>query len=168
MLRIDVGLFNRNQLETKKYSLSAALPDLDLPGERLAFAGPVNGELQVTGSEDLLTVEGLVTGSLNLRCVRCLESFTFDFRIPFREVYTHKPTDETGEEVQYTGDCLDLSPEILKAVILTLPMKALCREDCLGLCPTCGCNLNQTPCACTREDLDPRFNVLQDLFKNNS
>ena len=162
---IDVGVFNRSQADSKKYSLSEPMPGLEVMGENMPFVEPVKAELLVTGSDASLTAEGQVTGRLSLRCVRCLESFDYNFSVPFREVYSRKPSGETGEEILFSGDFIELGPEIQKAIILTLPMKPLCREDCQGLCPTCGCDLNNSKCDCTGEDLDPRFSVLQDFFK---
>ena len=165
MLRVDVGMFNRNQVDSKKYSLAAPIPGLEVMGENMPFVGPVSAELLVTGSEDSITVEGLITGRLGMRCVRCLETYEYSFSVPFREIYSRKPSGETGEEIPFSGDFIDLDPEIQTAIILTLPMKPLCREDCQGLCPTCGCDLNNSQCACVKDEIDPRFSVLQDFFK---
>ncbi|MGB9809870.1 MAG: YceD family protein, partial [Caldanaerobacter sp.] len=53
----------------------------------------------------------------------------------------------------------------LHFVILSLPMKFLCKEDCKGLCPICGTNLNYGSCSCKREDIDPRLEVLSKLLQ---
>jgi uncharacterized protein len=57
---------------------------------------------------------------------------------------------------------------VREQLFLTIPMKRLCREDCGGLCPSCGANRNLTPCECTAEDLDPRLAPLKDLFGKGS
>ncbi|MCL6560327.1 MAG: DUF177 domain-containing protein, partial [Firmicutes bacterium] len=70
--------------------------------------------------------------------------------------------------VPFHGDVLDVTPEVLKSIILALPMKAVCREECPGLCPGCGRNLNEGRCGCVNEDIDPRLSVLKDFFKKNN
>ncbi|MCL2766246.1 MAG: DUF177 domain-containing protein [Peptococcaceae bacterium] len=167
MLPIDVSLFNRGQIDSKKYSLSAEMPTLDMSGESISFIDPVRADLSLTltGPEPTIVVEGTFSGQLGLQCVRCLELYQYGFIMVFREVYTRRATDETDEEISFIGDTIDLEPEVLKNVILALPMKAICREECRGLCPHCGCNLNTGECGCAGEDIDPRFSVLSELLK---
>lgn len=165
MPQIDVSMFNKGQIDYKEFLLSAEMSALEMMGENIPFVEPVTVELKVNGSESSIIAEGIVSGRLGLQCVRCLEPFDHSFNIPFREIYTRRATEDTDEEIQFSGDIIDLSPEVLKAVILSLPMKAICREDCQGLCPSCGSNLNINQCECAGESIDPRFNMLQDLFK---
>jgi len=60
----------------------------------------------------------------------------------------------------YSGDEVDLAPLVGEQAILALPTRAVCREDCKGLCPTCGANRNTDPCSCTTKEPDPRLAVL--------
>ncbi|MBQ6910221.1 MAG: DUF177 domain-containing protein [Synergistaceae bacterium] len=67
-------------------------------------------------------------------------------------------------EVEYFERTLDITPQVLESILLLLPSKVLCKEDCAGLCPNCGADLNDGPCACNlNENIDPRFSVLKDL-----
>jgi uncharacterized protein len=84
--------------------------------------------------------------------------------------------DETGEIPDYNPEIavipkgainLDVSQEIRDTVILGLPSKILCREDCRGICPRCGANLNETNCDCIKEAVDPRWEALQNLKHSN-
>ena len=136
-----------------------------MTGEVISFVDPVSVDLSLTGSGSSVIAEGTVTGRLRLRCVRCLELFDHEINAPFRETYTRLTTEGLDEEILYSGDNINLEPEVLKVIILSLPMKPVCREDCRGLCPHCGCNLNISRCGCTGEDTDPRFDALRDLFK---
>ena len=63
------------------------------------------------------------------------------------------------------GDVLDIRDVVLNDIYLALPLKALCKEDCKGLCQNCGANLNLGQCSCNQEDLDLRFSALKDMFK---
>ena len=83
------------------------------------------------------------------------------------------PTPREGPERQlseddlalsfYSGEEIDLAPLFTEQVILTLPTRALCREDCKGLCPRCGVNRNHETCECVEREPDPRLAVLRNL-----
>ncbi|HQP29583.1 MAG TPA: DUF177 domain-containing protein, partial [Syntrophales bacterium] len=60
-------------------------------------------------------------------------------------------------------DTLDLDPIVYEQILLQIPLKILCREDCRGLCPHCGANLNDGPCRCPEEAVDGRFSALKKL-----
>lgn len=169
MLRLDVGALKKAPGNFVPFSLAAELSPLELRGEHMAFSAPVKADLLV-GSSDatIVEVEGTVSGRLNLQCGRCLEYYEHVFAVPFREVYAQEGQNGESEVIPYSGELLDITPEVLKTIILSLPMKTLCREDCLGLCPLCGGNLNNSRCDCSNEDVDPRLSVLQKLFKENN
>ena len=67
-------------------------------------------------------------------------------------------------EVEYFDRTLDIAPQVLESILLLLPSKVLCRDDCAGLCPECGADLNEGPCACNLSgNIDPRLSVLKDF-----
>jgi uncharacterized protein len=72
-------------------------------------------------------------------------------------------TDAEAEIGYYQGDGLLLEDVLREQVLLALPLKVTCREDCKGLCPECGKNLNQEQCSCSREVEDPRWAALKDV-----
>ena len=71
-------------------------------------------------------------------------------------------------EIDFFGRTLDLAPQVWESVLLLLPSKVLCREDCAGLCPRCGADLNEGPCSCEGEEGDPRFEVLRQFSLEES
>jgi len=165
MLLVDVAKLKRSPGDSARYDLQAELPPLELPGESASFAGLVRAGLEVINTGKTLAVEGVVSGRLRLNCGCCLEPYDYPFEVAVEETYI--PASEGGgeEAVPFSGDYLDLTPEVLKSIILTLPMKMVCREECRGLCPQCGRNLNEGMCGCENEDIDPRLSVLKNLFK---
>ena len=116
---------------------------------------------------------GNVGTELELDCSRCLEPFSlpidfaFDQRyLPMSEASTAAEREVPEEDLQtsyYREDAIDLNELMREQFYLVLPMKPLCREDCHGLCPVCGTNLNRGTCACPREWEDPRMAVLRKL-----
>lgn len=173
MLQMDVVRLKRLTGESARFELLADLPPLEVQGETASFCGPVSARLVVSNTGAVLLAQGEVAGKLGLTCDRCLELFEYAFLLPFEETYRPVPGGEEigpgcgreeAESVPFSGDLLDITPEVLNGVILALPMKALCRDDCPGLCPHCGSNLGVGQCSCESEKIDPRFSVLKDFF----
>jgi uncharacterized protein len=116
---------------------------------------------------------GRVKTTLELPCSRCLELFglpidqTFDLRY---QPHAHN-TGEGEREIEeddlttafYENDEIDLGQLMREQFYLALPMKPLCIDDCQGLCPVCGANLNKTTCDCNRSWEDPRMAALREL-----
>jgi len=165
MLQLDVAKLKRSPGDSARFDLLAELPSLELEGESFIFSGPVKAGLVVVNTGPTLEIKGEVSGVLTLTCDRCLEPFEYSFDVLVEETYAHSEEGETGEAVPFTGDILDITPEALKSIVLALPMKAVCREECPGLCPQCGRNLNEGRCGCANEEIDPRMSALKGFFK---
>lgn len=99
-------------------------------------------------------------------CVRCLTDFAQPLSIDFTELYAFTPhsVTESGLLVPETGK-IDLAPLVREEMLLAIPISPLCREDCKGLCPICGENLNETTCHHDDESIDPRLSVLKALLQ---
>lgn len=166
MLQLDVARLKRSPGESVSFERKADIPPMEMAGEKISFDGPVKAILNATNTGQAIMVEGSVSGLLQLRCCRCLELFCYSFEVPFAEIYTTAVEEAKEEEViPFSGDILDVTPEFLKSLILALPMKQVCREECQGLCPGCGQNLNQGRCECAGTEVDPRLSALRDILK---
>ena len=100
-------------------------------------------------------------------CQRCLEEARVGVGGDSREYQAHKP--EPGAEEEMTtpylqGDLLDTDRWGQDTLVLAMPLKVLCREDCAGLCPQCGVDLNVETCACAVREPDERWAKLKDLL----
>jgi uncharacterized protein len=112
-------------------------------------------------------VDGSVKISVALKCGRCLKEALLPLDIAFKEEYI-PAEDIIGESEQelsdrdldlgfYSNDELDIKEIVKEQVLLSVPMKPLCRDDCRGLCPVCGKDLNEGACKCRKEEIDPRL-----------
>ncbi len=166
MLQLDVARLKRSPGESVSFELMTDLPPMEMAGEKISFDGPVKAVLSATNTGQAIIVEGTVSGLLQLNCSRCLEPFRYSFEVPFAEIYTTAVEEAKEEEaIPFSGDILDVTPEVLKGLIMELPMKAVCHEECQGLCSGCGQNLNQGRCGCAGTEVDPRLSVLRDILK---
>ncbi len=116
-----------------------------------------------------LTVAGKAGFALMIPCSRCLEPVKVPFSLDLDRTLDMKLSDqqraEALEEQPYLqGYTLDVDRLVCDELILNLPMKVLCKDDCKGICNRCGANLNKTVCDCDRSSLDPRMSVIRDIF----
>ncbi len=128
----------------------------------------LHGDIEVSGevvnNGRLLAVTGTIGGVASLVCTRCLEGFIRPVTIPFGQTYREDDGQADPDAIDFHGDEIDLAEPVREALIMAEPLKALCREDCRGLCPRCGVNRNETPCACGSDDIDPRLAALAKLL----
>ena len=149
-------------------------PDkVDLDSETIRILSKVNvsGELRRNSAKTEVT--GLVRAPLEIDCTRCLAPVKRDLDIAFqvdfigRELFpdikeTHLESGDLDTDV-IEGNELDLTALAREQILLNLPEQVLCREDCKGICPTCGADLNENECECREDDIDPRWSALKDL-----
>jgi uncharacterized protein len=135
--------------------------------------GPVDVAFDIHRDRDKFRLVGHLRTALELTCSRCLEPFSFPLEAAFDLRYLPAAAmsteseraigDDDLETSYYQNDEIDLSGLVAEQILLALPMKPLCREECRGLCQECGANLNTGPCACQPSRLDPRLAGLRPL-----
>ena len=121
---------------------------------------------EVYNEAGVLTLTGEITAEMVCICDRCGDEFESTKVTELFATIVEEPNDDNPELFVLEGDEIDLSGILSTLFILDMETKFLCREDCKGLCSTCGKNLNLGPCAC-RKQLDPRFAVLEQLLDKN-
>ena len=143
----------------------------------LKVIGPLTGHVRMRRTNQGLLVDGWVDLSLELSCNRCLKIFEQPMHITFEELFfptvdviSGLPLPPIDEEEVFPIDAhhqVDLTEAIRQHVLLDLPMVTLCQEDCAGLCPQCGHDLNLGPCKC-KPEVDTRLSVLEKLLQIGS
>lgn len=143
--------------------------DLDLSDVDFGGRYPVQNPVVVTG--DVRNVAGMLllqfTASTVLKsvCDRCLKSFDEAKRVHYECMLAQELEDEENDDILLLEDgCVDLDELVRTIFILEMDTKTLCSEDCKGLCPGCGVDLNQGSCTCKKE-VDPRLAVLAKLLE---
>ena len=100
-------------------------------------------------------------------CARCLVGWDGPIKVEFTELFARSPDSRLADEDQFQvthGGFIDLGPLVHDEISLSLPADPLCVTDCLGLCPTCGSDLNVSPCAGHDDESSSPFAVLKQLF----
>ncbi len=126
----------------------------------------------ITRLGETVYIRGTLSETIRQDCSRCLEPTTlsvdgdFFYTLMPEKAELEEERELTAEELEtsfYSGDFIDLAPLLCEQIVLQAPMKALCSEDCKGLCPHCGANLNVTACSCQSDSVDPRLAVLKNF-----
>lgn len=170
-LEIPKELFSPAEFHT--YSEHADIGSIELGGVDFDFPAGVDWTATITNTGGAFLVTGSVTGTAKTDCVRCLEDATLEVEGEIEGYYlispdAEVPDDMEEDEFERLGDdkVIDMAPLINAALVLELPQTPLCKEDCAGLCPTCGQNLNVADCNCPSEiveDSSNPFSVLKDF-----
>jgi len=104
------------------------------------------------GARDIVFVRGSANARIVCECARCLQPVELTISAGVHEVYGHTPDPNEPERYAFHGHMLDIEEQVYSTLLLALPIRTLCREDCAGLCQTCGANLNEGACTCHGSD----------------
>jgi uncharacterized protein len=153
-LKVDLGTLRGGK---HRLEVESEPRDLDLPESE--WVDPVRGTLEVERSDERVSVRGRLKALARLECVRCLKAFEYLVEAPL-EVFAERggTARRKADEVEldrdnymrfHDGQSLDLGNDAREALLLEIPITPHCREDCRGLCPRCGADLNAGPCGCS-------------------
>ncbi|HZY42236.1 MAG TPA: DUF177 domain-containing protein [Anaerolineae bacterium] len=124
----------------------------------------VRGTLRLTRANRRILVTGTLQTVVAADCVRCLTPFQLTLTLPIEEQFALSPA---VDPVYYIdeGGWLSLLQPLREQLLLAMPIHLVCRPECKGLCVDCGQNLNDGPCSCGTEDIDPRLAALKSLLR---
>jgi len=168
-MQINVAQLLRSPIgSTRDYEVKQVI---DVTGD--GKGSLVQGKVRLMRTDRGILVKGRLDTEVELTCSRCLSLFGCPLALdieeeyfPTTDVFSGAPLPLPDEFGCFTIDEhheLDLTEAILQYALLTMPMKPLCREDCAGLCPHCGHNLNLGACNCPPQEADPRWSELSRL-----
>jgi uncharacterized protein len=146
------------------------------PDAEIDVVGPVQGQITVINTGQLLLVQGEVKAQVRTECARCAEPGIVEITAPIEEEFSIRgPEGAPLEPVEtidveepaaaaFADNVLDLSELVRQQLLVSMPLRPLCTPDCKGLCPECGGNLNQGPCACPAASEESPFSVLKSML----
>jgi uncharacterized protein len=148
--------------------------DLNPVDERISLsqAATVSGKVRLAGNE--VFVNGHVETRAEVECDRCLKPVEIPVNTDFALEYITGSEYESVETAELTeaemsvsvfdGKVIDVDEIVKEQIVLAVPTRMLCREDCKGICPECGADRNTGDCGCTTNDIDPRWAALKNLI----
>jgi uncharacterized protein len=156
-----------------KFSYAYEPDELVLDDEHARLVEPpqVTGRINRSGHD--VRLSGKIVARAEVDCDRCLKQVSIPVDVDFDVTYVPAAAyvETEAAELQeedlslsvYEDEVIDIDELVREQVLLTMPSRALCNEDCKGLCPVCGANRNDAPCECESEETDPRWGALKDL-----
>jgi uncharacterized protein len=140
-------------------------------GVKLTAPATVNGRIRLAGNE--VFVNGHVDTRTQVECDRCLKMIELPVNADFELEYITGTEYESSEVAELTeaemsvsvfdGHALDVDEIVKEQILLAVPTRMLCREDCKGICPQCGTDRNTGECNCETKEIDPRWAALKNL-----
>ena len=159
--------------EVRRGTLALSAGDLALAEVRAVE--PAEARIRLRNVGGALIAEGEASTRVKVPCARCGTEFSLTVEASWETTYRRGPEGSAGTvgigedgETEWTffeGSAIDVTPDVIQALSLALPMKPLCRPYCRGLCPVCGQNLNEGSCSCETQTVDPRWAALQDYAR---
>jgi uncharacterized protein len=156
----------------KPFDLTYAQGELSLEDEHARLAADARVWGRADRRRDEVRVRGEIQTAVELLCDRCLAPAPVPVNVEFAALFG-RPDEEAAEAKElrdedldfsaYEGDAIDLDAVVREQILLALPLRQLCRDECKGLCPACGADLNTQPCECPPGDTDPRWAALKEL-----
>jgi uncharacterized protein len=126
---------------------------------------PMTGKFQATRTSNGLYLQGKLHSFYPAECVRCLDETNVPIVIELDELFYFRGTAPEGEFEIGDDGVVDLTPLVRELSVLSVPIQTFCQDNCAGLCPTCGVNLNEETCDCDSDEVDPRLAILKTLIK---
>ncbi len=165
-MKIDISSIVKANGAGLSISYNDTLPELNEAAGDFEFEKPVEFEGNLVNASGVMKLEGLLKLEYASKCSRCLKDIKCNMDIKVKEDFLEKD-ESTGPEVYTYEDNYILIDNVLKDnIILNLPVKQVCDENCKGLCPRCGVDLNKHECSCKDEVINPQMEVLKNFFNN--
>jgi uncharacterized protein len=172
LLKEPVGTARHTAVSAALWSLA---PELEqTAGTDEASEAMLDGPVRMMHTNAGILVQGSLRAQTTLACARCLEPVAMTLAVELEEVYSPTIDILTGKGIVPEDEdralwidehhILDLTEVLRQDVLIAMPLHVLCKEDCRGLCPTCGQNLNEGPCGCEPE-ADARWGPLVALLQ---
>ncbi|NLI59993.1 MAG: DUF177 domain-containing protein [Clostridiales bacterium] len=164
---IDISDILMEVGSSKQFDGNVIIKDITYQGDKIHFDSPFYVKGNVTNVGQLLVMNAHLEGIAALKCGKCTESYDYsvdyDIKVNFKST-----TDEEDPDIYvYTNNRIDLYDIVIREFLHRLPILRRCSQECKGLCPYCGTNLNNKECQCSDQDhepIDSRFSVLRDFF----
>ncbi len=165
-MRVNVSDIIKTEGAGKDVVFNDDLPELLEFDTSVEFKPPFKFTGRIVNFGGLLKLSGELHFEFSANCLRCLNRVETTADVDVEEIFVEIPKSDDVEAYTFEGNVVDIDRPLMDNIILALPMKIICSEDCKGLCKACGNNLNLKNCNCDESKIvDPRMEILKDYFK---
>lgn len=167
---IDLSSILKDYGGVMPFCVKSEPENTDFLGDEFKFPEGLLIEGKITNNTKSLHLSANVKGKVRVLCARCLSPVIKDVDFKISEILVKdSETDLTEEDdvIIFSGYSLDIDDIVINNFLMNVSGKYLCKEDCKGLCPKCGRDLNIEECDCSDDDIDPRWAALAEIMKNS-
>lgn len=162
---LDLKKIFTDENETLSFDYNMDLSSTEVGGGAYPFVSPVKVKGTVVGKDGFAQLKVGASFDFSVPCDRCAGRINRRYDYSFSHTLVPSLENEDDDRfIEVRDEQLNLDELVREDILLELPTKFLCREDCKGICPKCGKNLNDGPCGCNSQHIDPRFDVLKNLI----
>lgn len=167
---INISELLSTTAKSESYSIPIEMEHIQINGRTYEITHKAPAALTITNTgERKISIEGHMDVVVDIPCDRCLSPVPTKFSLDMKREIDMNQSDEDrirdlDETCYMSHSSLDVDLLVYNEILLHFPMKILCKDDCRGICPKCGQNLNEGECGCDRESLDPRMSAIRDIF----
>lgn len=167
MIKLNVAEIKRRLVGKKTFAYDLSPEELEITPADMDVVGTVRAEGCISNAGDVLLLEAELSAQVRRTCGRCLKEFTTVTKADVLEKFYPASAENIEKDAfVYDSDIVDVTEPLRESLLLAEPIQALCKEDCKGLCPVCGADLNSGDCRCDRFSVDPRLAALKQFIKN--
>lgn len=165
-MKINIAQIKKKQSLAERIVANIEPVELEISPEDVLIDGDLLLDFLISNVGDVVLLDGKIQALVIMSCSRCnttCKTFcTGEFKEKFYPFGTEAINDD---ELVFSDDIVDITEVVREALLLSLPMTTLCKEECKGLCDICGIDKNTQECSCEEQKINPRFAVLQGLLK---
>lgn len=166
---IELSELIKNVGGEKNFSGECHIEDIRYMGEYIKFTEPVKVDVNVKNVGGVLYLSGSAQCVLDANCGRCgkplTESLCFDLEESLLYEGSNVQVNDDEDIIVFSGYRFEIDEIVENYIFMNLPIRYLCKEDCLGVCPKCGKDLNAGDCGCDKQEIDPRLAALKKLLQ---
>ena len=171
MMQINVSEILSTSGKTQSFQAEPGFETVPYSGVDYPVDSKESFDLTVSNiGKSKIHIAGETKMNLLIPCDRCLNDVSVEFPIKIDVVIDRTTEDDDEKEwndiLLTEGKMLEVDMLVYDEIAAHFPMKVLCKEDCKGICPVCGCNQNETTCDCDQFVPDPRMSAFRDIFNN--
>ena len=166
-MRIDLKRFFSNEDVSQEINYSFELKDVEIDGYK-PFVSPVKVKGVLRSFAGSAELDAELSYDFSMPCNRCMEETLKNCKLKVSHTLVRTLNNEADNDsyIQVENGPFDFDELFYSDIILELPVKYICKEDCKGICPKCGANLNYNSCNCSESQVDPRLEALKQLIDN--
>lgn len=159
---IDISKLLRSNDSIEEIHKEFNIKEIEHNYDKIIFEKPIKFDGTITNINKIVNVEGNIEVNFKINCYSCNEEIEYYQTIDIKETFMQAPGEE---EYPILAEQIDLEKAIKDNIMLKLPTRFVCKDDCKGICKTCGKNLNYGKCNCNDFEIDPRLEKLKQLLK---